>query len=67
MPAPRAHPNPDTLTTPEAAAYLRISKAKLAELIAARIVPSYKIGARRFFLRSALDQWLQDLNSGSAA
>lgn len=63
MAGPRSHPNPDALATAEAAVYLRISKAKLADLIAAKAVPSYKIGARRFFLRSALDEWVRDLTA----
>jgi len=52
MPRSRAHPNPDVLTLDEAAAYLRISRAKLAELIARGAVPSYQLGRRRFLLVS---------------
>ena len=50
----------------EAALYLRISRAKLAELIAGGGVPSYRLGRRRFFLRSVLDQWLHGLSTGGS-
>jgi len=66
MVQPRPHPNPDALTVDEAASYLRISRAKLAELIARGTVPSYRLGRRRFFLRSVLDQWLHDLATGGS-
>jgi excisionase family DNA binding protein len=66
MARPRPHPNPDALTVDETAIYLRISRAKLAELIARGAVPSYRLGRRRFFLRSVLDQWLHDLATGGS-
>lgn len=66
MVMPRPHPNPDTLTVGEAASYLRISRAKLAELTACGTVPSYRLGRRRFFLRSVLDDWLRSLATGGS-
>jgi excisionase family DNA binding protein len=53
----RSHPNPDVLTRAETAVYLRISDSKLTELLAVGGIPSYQLGRRRFFLRSALDTW----------
>jgi len=58
MPASRVHPNPDVMTTREAADYLGISTAMVAKLLHARLLPSGRIGARRYFLRSQLDAWL---------
>lgn len=66
MPVPRPHPNPDAMTVAETASYLRISRAKLAELIARGDVPSYRLGRRRFFLRSVLDDWLHGLATGGS-
>jgi excisionase family DNA binding protein len=66
MAVPRSHPNPDALTVDEAASYLGISRAKLAELIAGGVVPSYRLGRRRFFLRSVLDEWLHGLATGGS-
>lgn len=54
-------PNPDALTVEEAASYLRISRAKLAQMIARDSVPSFQLGRRRFFLRPVVDEWLRDL------
>lgn len=59
-------PNPDSLTVDEAASYLRISRAKLAELVARGEVPSYQLGRRRFFLQSLLDDWLRCLATGGS-
>lgn len=66
MPQPHPNPNPDTLTVDEAASYLRISRAKLAEMTACGTVPSYRLGRRRFFLRSVLDAWLHNLTTAGS-
>lgn len=64
MAQPSTPPNPDALTVEEAASYLRISRAKLAQMIARDSVPSFQLGRRRFFLRSVLDEWLRGLATG---
>lgn len=58
--------NPDALTVEEAASYLRISRAKLAQMIARDSVPSFQVGRRRSFLRSVLGQWLRELAMGGS-
>lgn len=58
MPASRVHPNPDVMTTREAADYLGISTAMVAKLLHAGLLPSGRIGTRRYFLRGQLDAWL---------
>ncbi|MBM3557387.1 MAG: helix-turn-helix domain-containing protein [Alphaproteobacteria bacterium] len=48
------------LTTAEAAAFLRIKERKLYDLVAARAVPSLRVGGKWVFPRAALDQWIAE-------
>lgn len=56
----------DILTVPEAVAFLRIGRAKLARLTAAKQIPSFTIGDRRLYRRSSLESWIADLEAGAA-
>jgi excisionase family DNA binding protein len=56
------YPNRDFIDFNEAAAYLRISKAKLYYLTSHHLIPFYKPVGRKIYMRvSDLDQWI---NSG---
>ena len=49
---------PTILTTAEAAKFLRMSPAKLRDLVATGAVPSFKVGPRLRFRRQDLLAWL---------
>lgn len=51
----------DLYTVDEAAAFLRISRAKLFELIASKKVPFFRIGRDPKFPRRALLDWMDAL------
>lgn len=51
--------NGHVLTLPEAAAYLRVSRSVVLELVNEQGLPGRQIGSEWRFLRSALDDWLR--------
>lgn len=52
------------LTVPEVAALLAVGKSKVAALIREGDLPSLKIGRDRRVRRSAVEQYVTDLESG---
>lgn len=50
--------NDDVLGMPEAANYLKLSKATLYKLTSDRQIPHYKMGKRNYFRKEELDQWI---------
>lgn len=49
------------LTIPEAAAYLKISRAKIYQLLKADELPARKIGGKTVFLPDELEKYAHDL------
>src|SRR5262249_60643954 len=54
----KARQAPELLTTEEAAAYLRLSKRKLYELVERGAVPCTKVTGKWLFPKAALSRWL---------
>jgi excisionase family DNA binding protein len=52
-------PGEEVLTLAEAAAYLRVPEAALAELAAEQAIPAQRIGGEWRFLKRALMDWLR--------
>lgn len=57
---------PMLLTVPEAAAHLRLSRARVFELIASGDLPSLKLGGARRIRRDALLAYLDSLGRPTA-
>lgn len=47
-----------TMTTQEAAEYLGVGYTKMLQLIAAKEVPSIKLGRLYYFKKDKLDEWM---------
>ena len=50
---------PEVLTLAEAAAYLRVPEAELAEMVGSQGLPGRRIGAEWRFSRAAIQDWLR--------
>lgn len=55
------------ITLKEAAKFLRIGVATLHRLLKEEAVPTYKIGGRRLFDKSELDDWVKKHKSSFGA
>jgi excisionase family DNA binding protein len=54
-----------TKSLDQAAAYVGIGRTKFGELARRGEIPSIKVGARRLFLITALDRWLEAQSKGA--
>lgn len=57
-------PNDQVLTLEELAAYLKIPKSTLYKLVQEGRIPGQKLGKQWRFAKKAIDQWLEQQNSG---
>ena len=62
-----ARPQPEIMTLPEVADYLKVAERTLYRLAAAKQIPAFKVGGAWRFAKSDIEAWIRSQVAGNAS
>jgi excisionase family DNA binding protein len=62
-----ARPQPEIMTLPEVADYLKVAERTLYRLAASKQIPAFKVGGAWRFAKSDIEAWIRSQVAGNAS